>query len=192
MRAAARLHVADVLRIRDVSDVEDADAAQTILAHRLWNALRAAIDARREILARDEEKILVDRHVALRRGAVIRRPECRLGRIGDVPDLIAAEAALDDVVAGEGEVRVDPAGEALGWRGRRHEAQVPGGFPSIVEPRLQADARVGTRSGGRHGGRSGAGRGGGGGLSACASHHQRGGDWQHRRPTRWALDETYD
>ena len=40
VRAAARLHVGDVLRMRDVGDVEDADAADAVLADRILHALR--------------------------------------------------------------------------------------------------------------------------------------------------------
>ena len=47
VRAAAGLHVGDVLRVGDVRDVEDANAAQAILADRLGHALDAAVDAAR-------------------------------------------------------------------------------------------------------------------------------------------------
>ena len=60
---------------------------------------RAAVEAAGQILARDEEQVLVDRHVALRRGAEVRRLERRLARVGDVPDLIAVVVALNGVVA---------------------------------------------------------------------------------------------
>ena len=97
VRAAARLHVADVLRIRDVGDVEDAQTAKSLLAHRVLHALAAAVEAAGESLARDEQKVLVDRHVALRRRAVVRRLERRVARIRDVPDLVAVVAPLDRV-----------------------------------------------------------------------------------------------
>src|SRR5439155_26507511 len=67
VRAATGLHVADVFRAGDVADVEDADPTQAYLADGILDPLRAAVDAPAQTLARDEEEILIDRHVALRR-----------------------------------------------------------------------------------------------------------------------------
>ena len=44
VRAAAGLHVRDVLRVRDVGDVEDPDAAEPVRAHRVLHALAAAVE----------------------------------------------------------------------------------------------------------------------------------------------------
>src|SRR2546430_13486527 len=41
VRAAARLHVGDALGVRDVADVEDADAAQPVLTRGVGHALRS-------------------------------------------------------------------------------------------------------------------------------------------------------
>src|SRR2546426_12489677 len=56
VRAAAGLHVADVLRTGDVADVEDADPTQPYLADGILDSLRAAVDAPAQTLARDEER----------------------------------------------------------------------------------------------------------------------------------------
>jgi len=107
VRSAAGLNVADVLRIVDVADVEDANSTQPILADRVLYATGAAVDPGGEIFARDEQEILVDRDIALRGRAEVRRLERRLAGIRDIPDLITAEASLNDVVAEEGQVGVD-------------------------------------------------------------------------------------
>src|SRR5437868_5071529 len=65
MRSAAGLDVADVLRRRDIADVEDAEAAQAIPADCILDAFNSAIDAAAQPLTRDEEQIAIDRHVAL-------------------------------------------------------------------------------------------------------------------------------
>src|SRR5689334_7811969 len=111
VRTAAGLDVADRFRVSDVADVEDADSAQTILADGVLDAAGAAVDARTEIFAGDEEQILVDRDVTLRSRAEVRSLDHRLMRIGDIPDLIAAEAPLEDVIPEEREVGVDAAHE---------------------------------------------------------------------------------
>ena len=113
VRTAAGLHVREVLRIVDVGDVEDAETADAILAHRLARRLRAAVETRRRRLGRHEEQILVDRNVALRRRAELADAKARRGGIRDVPDLEAVVVALDDVRAVEAEVGVGDAGEAL-------------------------------------------------------------------------------
>src|SRR5512143_70197 len=113
MRAAAGLNVGDVPRMRDVRDVENAYAANPLLAHGVLHALTAAVDASRVSLGRHEQQVLVDRDVALRGGAIVADLESRLARIRDIPDLIAVVVALNDVRAREGEVRVDAVGEFL-------------------------------------------------------------------------------
>ena len=72
VRAAAGLHVGDVLRIIDVRDVEDSKSAHTI---RLTVSRGASLPQSRRAVgasARDEEQILIDRHIALRRRADLR------------------------------------------------------------------------------------------------------------------------
>jgi len=51
MRPAARLHIGDVLRVRDVRRVEDAETADPVFTHGVLHALRATIDA--AMLGRD-------------------------------------------------------------------------------------------------------------------------------------------
>ena len=142
VRAAARLDVRDVLRIRDVGDVEDADAAQPIGAHRVPHALPAAVEPAAEALARDEEQIPVDGDVALRCRAVERLRQLRAGRVRDVPDLEAVVVALDRVVAGEREVGVGAPDELSGRRILRDDLHVPRGLARIVQAGAEPDARI--------------------------------------------------
>ena len=65
MRPAARLYVLDVARMRDISDVEEPDAAHANRAHRFRNALAATVVAPCLPFGRHEQDVLVDRHVAL-------------------------------------------------------------------------------------------------------------------------------
>src|SRR6267143_1731662 len=95
VRSAAGLYVADVFRVIDVADVEDADPTQSIFADGVLHALHPAVESRAQILAGDEQQIPVHRAVALRGRPHERRFERWLARIRDVPDLIAAEASLD-------------------------------------------------------------------------------------------------
>ena len=154
VRAAAGLHVADVLRRRDVGDVEDPDAAEALGAHRVLDALRAAVEAARGALARHEEQVLVHRDVALRRRAEVADRERRLGGVGNVPDLEAVVVALDGVLAGERQVGVRGAQELLGRRRLGDDLHVPGRLGGVHLAGLEADPRVGGGLGrGRGGGR---------------------------------------
>ncbi len=131
VRAAAGLHVLDVLRMRDVGDVEDTDAAHAHLAHCFRHALTAAVVATRLPFSRHEEQVLVDRDVALRRRAVVRGLELGLTRIRDVPHLVAVVVALNDVVADEGDIGVRDAGEPRRRRRVRDQAHVPRSFSGL-------------------------------------------------------------
>ena len=77
-----------------------------LLAHAVLDALRAAVQPAAGVLRRHEEQVSVDRHVALLGEADVMIGEHGLERVGDVPDLEAAEVALVDVVAAEREVGV--------------------------------------------------------------------------------------
>src|SRR2546422_8032960 len=111
---------------------------------------RAAVDAPAQTLARDEEEILIDRHVALRR----RTKECGLedgpARVRDVPDLVAVVVALDGVMTGEREVGVGDTGELLGGRGLRQHAQVPRRFAGVHQSRPKPDPWIWVRGRGGH------------------------------------------
>src|SRR4030088_578915 len=85
VRSTARLHVADAFRIADVTDVEDADPTQPVLADGVFYALRPAVESRAQVLAGDEQQIPVYRDVALRRRAHVRRFERGVAGIRDVP-----------------------------------------------------------------------------------------------------------
>src|SRR5438094_942663 len=119
--STAGLNVANVFRITDIAYVEDANPAQSILADGVLHTLSAAVDSGGQILARDEQQIPVHGDVALRGWTHVSLFERRLLRIADVPDLVAAEASLKDVVAEESEVGVDPSEELLRrFRLRQH------------------------------------------------------------------------
>src|SRR5687768_15051789 len=121
VRAAAGLHVRHVSWIVEVADVEDTQAAQAVLAHRILNTAAAAIEAAAEALTGNEEQIPIDRDVALGSGAEERLPQGRRRGIRDVPEHEAVVVALNRVIAEEREVRVRAARELIGrWR-RRNE-----------------------------------------------------------------------
>ena len=116
VRAAAGLHRRDLLRIADVGDVEDAHAAEAVLADRLGHALHAAVDAAAGLLDRHEQQVAVDRDVALAAGADDRRQQARALRAFDVVGVEAMEVAHDHVRAAEGEIGI---GEVEAARARR-------------------------------------------------------------------------
>ena len=164
VRAAAGLHVGDVLRAGDVGDVEDADAAQPILADRLGHALDAAVDPPRQAFARHEQQVLVDRDVALRRRADIRHHRHRLGRVADVVDLEAVVVALDRVLPAERQIGVRHAEKLLARRRRRDQPHVPRRLRGVPAAGREADARIGTRRRAETIGVTGAGITAGGGV----------------------------
>src|SRR2546430_14678711 len=65
VRPPAGLDIPDVLRVGDVGDVEDPDAAEPVRADRVVHPLRAAIEPAGHALTRYEEQVLVDGDVAL-------------------------------------------------------------------------------------------------------------------------------
>ena len=85
----------------------------------------AAVEAARESFSRDEEQILVDRDVALRRRAVVRRLERRVRADSRCPRSDSRVVALNDVVAREREIGVRHAHELRRRRRVRDEAQIP-------------------------------------------------------------------
>ena len=192
---AAGLHVTHILRVGDVADVEDADPADPLVAHRVLDALCAAVQAPAVGLAGDEQQVLVDRDIALRSGTNVAGREHRLRRIGDVPDLVPIVVALDRVLTQEGEIRIRVV-EFRGLRRVRDEPHVPRRFTGIGQTGLESYPRVGARRGGsqvpagcrgRGGGRRGGGLGRrrwarglrrlGGGLGTCCDQRER----QHER-----------
>ena len=121
-----------------------AQAAQALGAHRVAHALRAAVQAPREPLARDEEQVLVDRDVALRGGAHVPRGQLRLRRVADVPDLPAVEAALKNIVAGKSQIGVDACEELVRRLGLQDHPQIPYCFRGVEGPAAESDARIRT------------------------------------------------
>src|SRR5262245_34650915 len=93
----------------DVADVEDADAADALLAHRVLHALPAAVDAPARLLDGEEEQVSIESGIALATGAHERAAQLRIVRIGDVPHLKAVESALHDDVPLEREIAVQEA-----------------------------------------------------------------------------------
>ena len=65
MRAAAGLHARHELRMRDVGDIEDADAAHAVLADRIGNAAKLAIRPAVGRLGRHEQQIFVNGYIIL-------------------------------------------------------------------------------------------------------------------------------
>ena len=109
MRAATGLDSGQLHRAVDVADVEDPHATEPFGVHRTGRALRAAVDPAARLLDRHEQQVSVDRHVALTAGADERRPQLRVGGIGEVVDLEAVEASDDGIGPAEREVGVDEA-----------------------------------------------------------------------------------
>ena len=143
MRPATGLDVADVPGISNVADVEDPEPPEPLGADRVLDTLSPAVETRGEVLARDEEQVLVDRDVALRAGTDVGGFQGRPAGICDVPHLIAVEVSLDRIVAGEGQVGVDPALGKLGrWRRLGYDSKVPGCFGRIRPPGTQTYPRV--------------------------------------------------
>ena len=118
VRSAARLDGGDLLRLADVADVEDADAAEPRRARRLGHPLRAAVDAAARLLDRHEEQVAVDRHVPLPAGAHHRGEKPRLLRRLDVVGIEAVEVADEHVGAAERDIRVGEVQAAAGRRRR--------------------------------------------------------------------------
>ena len=128
-----------------VRDVEDADAAHAILAHRIGHAAEAAVGAAAVRFRRHEQQVLVDRDVVLRRRAVVALRQRRLFGVRDVEDVEAVVVALDRVLAGEGQVRVRRAERLVARRRRRNHVHVPRCLAGVPPAGLQADARIGRR-----------------------------------------------
>ena len=106
VRAAAGLHRRDLLRILQVGDVEDADAAEALVADRRHHALQAAVEPAAGLFDRHEQQVAPRRDVALSAGADHRRDQLRLVGALDVVGVEAVVVADDDVAAAEREVRV--------------------------------------------------------------------------------------
>jgi len=90
----------------EIRDVENAHAEQPLRTHRVRDTLRTAVDARAQILRRDEQEILVDGGITLSAGADELRPNLGTARVRNVPHLKAVPAALKDVIAAERQIRI--------------------------------------------------------------------------------------
>ena len=123
VRAAAALHGGDLLGIREVADVEDADAAEPVrdweaeadvaaaparlpgqrapgggrrrrhITGRQRDSLRAAVEASIGRLRRHEQQMAVHRYVSLTAGADQRSPQLDLRRVVDVVEIDAVVVA---------------------------------------------------------------------------------------------------
>ncbi len=158
VRAAAGLHTGDRLGVRNIGDVEDADAAHPVLADRIRHALRAAVEPAVEVFAGREQQVAVDRHVVLRVGADVGRDQRGATRLRDVPHLQPVEVALDHVVSRKREIRIEVRevaqiariGERRRLRRRGHHAQVPGRLGGVHPSGAQAHAAIGAGGRGGH------------------------------------------
>ena len=112
VRPPAGLHRRDLPRHAHVGDVEDADAAEPLLAHRLGHPLQAAVEPPAGLLDRHDEQVADHRDVALAAGADHRADEGGRGGDLDAVGVEAVVAAHEDLVAGEREVGVAEAEEA--------------------------------------------------------------------------------
>src|SRR5256885_670406 len=130
-------------RVREIADVDHADAAEALRAGVLGHPLRAAIHASVSGLTGEEEQVPVDRHVVLLLGACLGVNQAWVERIRDVPDRVPLEVALEErrpaerqvgvhVVEvtrlGGNEVRRRPAG--------RDESKIPRGLGGIPPARF--------------------------------------------------------
>ena len=144
VRAAAGLHAGQLHGVVEVADVEDPHAAEAVGTDGRvrGEALRATVDPSPGLLHGHEQQVAVHRRVALPARAHERRTQRRVGRVGDVVDLEAVEAADDRVVTGEGEVGVDEPEVA----GRRVERRHPWVVVQVVD--VAAGLRPGEVAGG--------------------------------------------
>src|SRR5688572_32661116 len=101
MGAPARLDRRHLTRPMEIADVEDADAAHPLGAHRVLDALDAAVHTAARLLDRHDQQAAVHRHVTLAAGADDGGDEPRLPRDLDVVDVEAVEAADEREVAAE-------------------------------------------------------------------------------------------
>ena len=153
MRSTAGLDGGDLARLLEVADVEDADAAEPLGAHRCLDALGAAVNPAARLLDGHEHQVAVDGQVALPARTRHRDAQLRLPRILDVVEVETVEVAEIEVrpferQIGIREVQTEPAGriaERFGLREMADELQVERGDARVVDPGLQADARIGWR-----------------------------------------------
>src|SRR2546425_4448797 len=111
MRSAAGLHRGNLLRLSEVADVEDADAAETLRADWRRDALRPAIDSTESLLHGHEEQVAVDGHVALPPGTHDRHFETRFAYVLDVVRVEPVVVAEPEIVPLKREIGVREAQE---------------------------------------------------------------------------------
>src|SRR5689334_19935171 len=91
----------------EVGDVKDSNTTESLRTHGVAHALSTAVDATTGFFYRHEEKIFVQRDIALPTGANHRRAKGRMRGIRDIPHLQAVESALKDIVADEPKVTIE-------------------------------------------------------------------------------------
>src|SRR5512133_3433654 len=111
--------------MRYIADVEYANAPEPLRAHAVLHPLSSAVQPGREVLARDEQQILVGGDVTLGGGTDVSVGETGLARVADIPDLPPVVIALYCVVTVEGQVRVGHIHELVRGRGLGDHAQIP-------------------------------------------------------------------
>ena len=109
VRAATGLHHADLLRIGQVADIENADAAEALWAHVLRHALEAAIQSAAGFLHRHDQQVADDRNVALATRADDRGHQLRHAIVLQLINVKAVVVAGNQHVAGKSHVGVGEA-----------------------------------------------------------------------------------
>ena len=154
MRAAAGLDVREDARMREIADVDHADAAEALRAGVLCDSLRAAVHASVSGLTGQEEQVSVDRQVVLLLGACLGVNQARVERIRDVPDRVPLEVALEERRPAERQVGVHVVevtwlggNEVRGRPAGRDESKIPRGLGGIPPARFESHSGIGGRWG---------------------------------------------
>src|SRR5688572_17425449 len=106
MRTAAGLYRRYLLRLFQVADIEDADAAETLLAYGSFNALCAAVHTSSRLLHRHEQQIAVNRDIALAAGTYDGRQVPGLVGFLNAIGIEAVEIADEETIPAECQVGI--------------------------------------------------------------------------------------
>ena len=101
VRSAAGLHLADLLGAREVRNVEDAQTAETLLAHILVHTLTPAVHAAACLFDRHDQEIADDGDIALSARTDYRAEQGWRFRLGEAVDIEAVVIAGDQHIAPE-------------------------------------------------------------------------------------------
>src|SRR2546430_17497415 len=101
VRTPASLDGSKLLRITEITDIENADSAKTFGAGHWSNSLRPAIDTPARLLDRHEKQIPIDRHITLPTRANHRSNYSRVRRLFDRICRKPGEVPHEEVVVAE-------------------------------------------------------------------------------------------